>query len=585
VIHARKRAAAGDGVLRRALRSRPRAARWHALFIVAAILVAAVVVLAACGGGASTTTSTSASAAANTSPKPGGTFNFPLQANPVYLDPLQGNYESEGTQVQHQVFEGLMTYQLQKDGSMLAVPKIAESYDVNSNATVFTFHLKHGVMFQPPVSREVTAQDFVDEWNRVTNPANKSLTSYILAPIKGCNDSGYWSSKAGLTGVKALDKYTLQVTLRYPFAEFPQTLGHAVAAVAPVDYINKIGEKAFNLKPVGTGPYMVQDWIQNTAVDLVKNPDYWDKANAGYVDKIHMPVYTNTQTEWLAFQKGDLDYTMVPPGSVHAAENNPNVKNGTWTAKKWPALSTYFVYVNMSDKTVGYPAGQKGTILRQALAYSLDQKHVIDNVNEGVGIPATGIIPIGIPGYRPNQSPYTYDLAKAQALVKQYGSSVPTLQYWFNTDLGHQKIAEALQAGWKLAGINVQLSNFEWSTYLGKLLKGNQGAGDQLFRLGWIADYPSMDNFMQLFTSANSGTLSYTFYKNPQFDALVSKARETTDATQREDLYAQAEKMVLTDVACMPVYYYQDFRVTNNRIGGFVLDPMYFVDMWKIWVK
>lgn len=555
---------------------------WRAGFLVAAVLVVAALVLAACGSSGGTSTGGATGNAGQ--PKAGGTYNFALNANPVYLDPLQGNYESEGTQVQHQIFEGLMQYQIQTDGSMKAVPSIARSVDVNADATVFTFHLKKGVMFQPPVSREVTADDFIKEWNRVTDPKNKSLTSYILAPVKGCSDSGYWDNKTGLTGLKAIDPYTLQVTLRYPFAEFVQTLGHAVAAVAPVDYIDKIGEKAFNQKPVGTGPYMVESWVQNQSVDLVKNPDYWNKASAGYVDKIHMPVIQDSNTQWLAFQKGDIDFSVVPPGQLQTAANNANVKSGAWVAKKWPALSTYFIYVNMSDKVLGYPAGAKGTMLRQALAYSLDQTHVINNVKEGEDLPATGIIPVGIPGFRPDQSPYKYDLAKAQALLKQYGT-VPTLQLWFNTDLGHQKVCEALQAGWQQAGIPTTLNNYEWSTYLGKLLKGNSGAGDQLFRLGWIADYPSMDNFMQLFTSANSATLSYTFYKNPQFDALVSKARSTVDATARQDLYAQAEKMALTDIPVLPVYFYRDFRMMNNRVQGQVFDPMYFVDMWKVWVK
>ena len=141
--------------------------------------------------------------------------------------------------------------------------------------TVFTVKIKHGVMFGPPVNREVTAQDFVDSWNYNAEAANKSATTYIMAPIQGIDPNTLYAGKGGLTGVKALDKYTLQVTLRYPFAEFPATLVHPVLQVFPVDYAKKVGREAYFNHPVGgTGPYMVQSWVHNQSVTLVKNPNY-----------------------------------------------------------------------------------------------------------------------------------------------------------------------------------------------------------------------------------------------------------------------------------------------------------------------
>jgi peptide/nickel transport system substrate-binding protein/oligopeptide transport system substrate-binding protein len=551
-----------------------------ALALLLAAALVAVALLAACG---STDDQKSGSAQTGTEPQPGGTYNFPLGANPVYLDPLNGNYESEGTQVQHQVFEGLVQYVLQDDGGMKAEPKIAESFTVNDDATVFTFTIRKGVMFQPPVSREVTAQDVVDSWTRVTDPRNESLTSYILAPIEGCGDDGYQTDpQAGLTGVRAVDDSTLEVTLRYPFAEFPQTLGHAVAAVQPVDYVEKVGAKAFNRKPVGTGPYMLETWKANRSVDLVRSPGYWDKQNAGYVDRIHMPIISDLNTQWLEFKKGTIDFTPVPPGQVKAAENDPKVKSGDWVAKKWPSLSTYFIGFNMTDKVVGYSAGEKGALLREALTYVADRAALINIVNEGVPLEGTGIVPVGVPGYTPDQSPFKYDPEKAKELISQYGKA-PTLQYWYITDQVHQKNAEALQAGWKAAGVETELSNFEFGTFLDKLSKGDQG--DQLFASGWVADYPSMDNFLySLFQSDNSGPLGSTFYSNEKVDEMLVEARGLTDDSARQHLYAEIERVILADAPIIPIYYYRDFRVMSSRVQGQVLDPMYFVDMWKVWV-
>ena len=556
--------------------------RWAALLVLVVVLAFAMVALAACGGsdeGTGTTTDQG-------TPKPGGVLNYAMAANPPAIDAV-GVQENEGWQVAHNTLEGLVAYEQDDSGGMQAVPKIAESWEPNADATVWTFHLKKGVMFQAPVSREVVAQDFVDSWNRATDPANGSYTSYVLAPIKGADDGGYWDSKDGLTGVKAIDDYTLEVTLRYPFAEFVQTLGHPVASVTPVDYINEVGAKAFNRKPVGTGPFMVSEWKNNRFIRLVKNPNYWDKENAPYLDEVYMPIIPESSTQWLEFQKGTVDYCVVPPGQVSVAENMPKTKSGEWTAKKWPSLSTAFVGFNMNNPTVGASAGEAGKAIRVALWQSTDSQNGINVVGEGVPLPATGINPVGIPGYEPNLAPYSYDPEAAKTAVAAMGS-VPSLRYWYNTDEGHQKWAEVLQAGWKAAGFtDITLSNYEWGTYLDKLAKSEKGdaSSAQLFRMGWIADYPSLDNFLYpLFHSSQSATM-YTFYKNPAFDKLVVQARQTTDETQRRNLYHEAEKLMLTDAPIIPLYFYRDFRMNNNRLGGFVHDPMAQTHFWKMWVK
>ena len=552
--------------------------RWGGLLLAVAVLVVAAMLLAACGS--SDEGSSSGTATSEATPVAGGTYNYPLQANPVSIEPVNAQ-ESEGMQVAHQVFEGLAGYVMNDKGEMVAEPLIAESWDTTDSQT-WTFKLKQGVMYSAPVNREVKAQDFVDAWNYVTDPANQSYVSYILAPVEGCDDGGYQvDTKKGLTGVTAIDDYTLQVKLRYPFAEFPQTLGHTVAAAWPVDYAKEIGAKAFSQKPVGTGPYMVDSWKNNQSVTLVKNPDYWNQDAGGpYIDTINMPIYESSQTEWLEFQKGTIDYTVVPPGQVAAAENKPEVKSGDWTAKRWPSLAVYFIGINMTDDTLG-----QNQDLRIALAESADAQNVINIVNEGVSLPAGGYVPVGIPGYVPDQTPYPYNPDDAAAKVSAMGS-VPTLAYWYNTDEGHQKIGEVLQAGWQKAGIDVKLSNFEWGTFLDKLSKGNKGSGSQVFRMGWIADYPSMDNFLYpLFQSDQARTGSYTFYSNQQVDDWLLQARSTQDAQQRYDLYAQAEKQILTDMPAIPLYFYRDFRVTNNRIANFVHNPMGFTDMWTLWVK
>jgi oligopeptide transport system substrate-binding protein len=541
------------------------------VLVVVAVLVALSLVLVACGDDGTNDTGGTAAG----TPKPGGTYNYSLGAEPVNIEPLNAQ-ESEGIQVAHQCFWGLVRYEEQSDGSIEVKPAVAETWEANADASEWTFHLRKDATFAPPANRTITAKDFIYSWNRATDPANQSVVSYILSPIVGADDSGY--AAKGLTGISAPDDYTLVVKLRYSFAEFPMTLGHTVAAPVPQEIVEKEGNKKFGDKPVGNGPFMVQEWNHNKSITLVKNPNFWDKPNAGYVDTINMPIFSSENTMWLEFQKGTVDYTEVPSGQVQASMNMSQVKDGTWTAKKYPNLGVYFVGMNMKEPALG---GSDNLPLRQALYYATNSQAIINVVNEGVGLPGTGYVPVGISGYVPNQSPYGYDVDKSKELIGQLGT-VPTLGYWYNTESeGNQKIGEAVQADWADVGVKLELSGFEWGTFLSKLQEGKQ----QAFRMGWLADYPSMDNFLYpLFQSDQARTGSYTFYNNPDFDAKIQTARETVDETQRHQLYAEAEKMALTDIPAIPLYFYQDYRVTNNRVAGYNHNSMGFTDMWKVWV-
>ena len=565
--------------------------KWRGLVILAGVLIIAGLLLAACG---SSDEGGGASPSAAGTPKPGGTYNFGIGAEPVSIEPLN-TQESEGAQVNHQMFQGLYILQEQSDNiTVKAVPDLAESVEMNADGTVFTFKIKQGVMFGPPVDREVKAQDFVDSWNYCADAKNESATTYIIVPIKGIDpDTGY-AGKDGLTGVKALDDYTLEVTLRYPYPDFVQTLAHPITAVFPVDYAEKVGRKAYFNKPVGgTGPYMFQEWKHNQSITLVKNPNYWNTSNSvnsatpGYVDTIYFPIFQDVAVEWLAFQKGTIDFTSVPPGNSNAARNMPQTKSGEWTAEAYTSASVYFISMSMNKPTLG---GDANLPIRAALNYACDRNAVVNVVKEGDAIASDSIVPVWMPGFKAGLNPYPSDPAKAQPELDKFtaaGGTLPVdIPYWFNTGAGHDKIAQALIAGWTKAmpSLSFKLNGIETNSYWTQLGEPG-GKAPALFRMGWIADYPSMDNFIYLFTTEGGKYGSYSQYSNPEVDRLYEQARGTVDDQQRYSLYNQAEKLILTDAPCIPVYTYKDFRVTNNRIGGFNYNAMMLVDMWPVWVK
>ncbi len=165
-------------------------------------------------------------------------------------------------------------------------------------------------MFQAPVSREVTAQDFVDSWNRVTDPKNQSYVSYILAPIEGCDDGGYQvDPKKGLTGVTAIDPYTLQVKLRYPFAEFARRW----ATPWPRRPRSSTSTRSAPRRTARSPSAPARTWSSRGRTTRPSSSSRTrttgTRGRAGYVDNINMPIILESSTSWLEFQKGTIDYT------------------------------------------------------------------------------------------------------------------------------------------------------------------------------------------------------------------------------------------------------------------------------------
>ncbi len=149
----------------------------------------------------------------------------------------------------------------------------------------------------------------------------------MYAPIEGTDDNGV--AGQGALGVEAVDRYTVRFTLKHPFSEFPDTLGNPAFWVWPVDHLREVGRKAYAAHPVGTGPYRFLKRVPGTSVDLVRNSGWWDTSGGPYIDAIHYQVFDSVTSMMLAFQKGVVDWTLLPVGQVAAAQSLPQVKSGS----------------------------------------------------------------------------------------------------------------------------------------------------------------------------------------------------------------------------------------------------------------
>jgi peptide/nickel transport system substrate-binding protein/oligopeptide transport system substrate-binding protein len=507
---------------------------------------------------------TETSSAEAEEPKPGGIMRMHL-VEPVSLDP-PNCYESEGIQVIRQIWDGLFTYD---PNTLETVPKLCEKYEVSDDGLTYTFYIKKGVKFHS--GKELKAEDFVYSWTRAVLKETASYLAYHLSPIVGYDECQDGSSKE-LSGVKALDDYTLQVTLQYPYADFINTLGHVVFYPLNKESIENAGDKAGEM-PDGTGPFKFVKWEHDQNIELIRNDDYYGEKS--YLDGVKYVIIPEQETAFLEFQAGNLEYTEIPIGQSNATRSDPKWKDCVIIH---PILGLYYYGMNLNTAPF-----KDNLALREAINYAIDRQNICDTLNEGISTPATGFVPPGIPGFQENAMEFTYDpeMAKQKLAEAGYpnGEGLETLKLGYNTGAGHEAIAEAIQADLAEIGINMEIEGYEWGTMLEKAQKGEI----IFYRLGWLADYPTMDNFLYpLFYSKSAD--NYSGYSNPEVDKLLIEARSTIDQEQRIAKYREVEKLILKDAAFAPIYFYGTSRIVQPYVKGFILDAMENYDLSKVWL-
>ena len=244
----------------------------------------------------------------------------------------------------------------------------------------------------------------------------------------------------------------------------------------------------------------------------------------------------------------------------------------------------YFIGVTMNKPLLG---GDANLPIRAALNMAADREAVINIVNEGVSIPSDSIVPVAIPGYQAGNNPYPTDPADAQAKLDEFTGTLPTdIPFWFNSGAGHDKIAQALVAGWTKAmpSLTFKLSGIETNTYWTGLSE-NKAAGPVPHGLGRRLP---VDGQLHL-PVHHRGRLVRQLHLVQQHARSTSsssrRAPPSDVAAAQRPLQRRPRRLILADAPCVPVYTYRDARVTNNRIGGFNYNPFGLTDMWKVWVK
>ncbi len=493
---------------------------------------------------------------------------------PQALDP----HVTTGTpelNIQMALFEGLVGPHPE---TLEPLPAAAESWSVSADGLRYVFTIRDSARWSD--GAPVTARDFVAGWRRALSPAQAAPNAVLLHVIAGAAafNRGETADFAGV-GVRALDERRLEVTLAGPAPHFLSLLLHPVWYPVPSHRLGEgtaAGDRAGPwTRPesfVGNGPFVLSAWRPRQYVEARRNPLYWDAA-AVRLQAVRFHAIDEPAAEERAFLSGQLHVTdALPPARVAAYR-----RAGSPPLRIDPYLGTYYILPNLRSGPLADPR------VRRALSLAVDRAAVTERLLGAGQAPAGGFVPPAMPGYDAGIAP-VHDPAAARALLAEAGfpggRGLPRLEYLFNTSESHRQIAEALQAMWRRElGVDVQLVNMEWRSYLDRRTSGEF----QLARAVWIGDYLEPSTFLDLWTSGNPN--NWAGWSDPAYDALMAAARAAPDPAERMRLYAAAERRLIEQQVIIPLYHYVTVYLIDPAVRGWHANLLDWHPLKHVWLE
>jgi ABC-type oligopeptide transport system substrate-binding subunit len=503
----------------------------------------------------------------------GGTFQA---GPPEHLDPAL-NSVLDPYQVINAMYDGLTDIDVTDSENTRIVPHLAESYEPNEDATVWTFTIKEGLTFAD--GEPIVPSSFVRSWERAADLAGDY--SYLLNFIEGGAERLAGEADT-ISGVAADDEaMTLTVTLADPYANFDAVAGFQFFFPLPEAAV-EAGDDYENQLMVGNGPYTMESPRNDQEIVLVRNDGWAGDANGetwpGRPERITFRVFSDVDTTYNALEAGEVDTARIPPARQEEAQSN-------WgTTIESTQLASYHYLFNERDPRVG---GEENKLLREAISMAIDREAINASVYNGLRTTSTGITPPGIPGFAENLCEYcAYDPEGAQAAYDEWlaaGNEPETIPIQFNADSGHEPVVAIVIDNLSAIGIEAEADPRVTETYFTEL-----GDGACVFcRIGWVADYPTYDNFMYDQYHSDSLDLNNYGYINEDFDALIDEAKATTDADARAALFQDAERILLNDdVGVVPInWYLGDYAYDDEVLSGFTQNPLRLIPWEQITVE
>jgi ABC-type transport system substrate-binding protein len=469
------------------------------------------------------------------------------------LDPAIG-YDSVSWSFEGMLFNMLVDYD---DGTHI-VPELAESWDMSPDGRRFTFQLRTDVRFSS--GRPFGAADVKYSLERLLKPAIHSQGAEFFLDIEGAR--AYHAGDAGdVRGIVAAGN-RVEFTLGAPDPLFLHKLAMPFAAVVDREAVERAGDQDFSRQPVGTGPFMLEEWVYGQRLRLKRNP-YYFRPDRPYLDGVELIIGASDQLAWFKYQRGELDVAGIP-----SAEFSRVMADGRYRAVLLERTTLRTQYVGINCALAPFDRVE----VRRALNLAIDKQRLLELI-DGRGVIANAILPPDMPGADAARTPYPLDPAAARAALARAGLASGTEAIlWSTRDDGSMRIAQSIQQDLRGVGVTLRIKPVDFPALIEAIRHPGQVP---LFILGWEADFPDASNFLTvLLHSRSRDTNNHTFYSNPEVDRLLDEADATLDEPRRLELFRRAETLILADAPWVPLFHPVSFAVRHPRVRDYQLHPL-----------
>jgi peptide/nickel transport system substrate-binding protein len=504
------------------------------LISITAIIVLASTLLAACQPAPAAETTTTEVVAA-TSIKRGGTLTMGRDSEPLTFDPtIPGDNGSIYMIVQ--VLETLV--RADKIGSGVE-PALAESWDISEDGLVYTFHLRDARFSN---GSPVTAEDV--EYS-LTRAAVESGYAFLYEPIDT---------------IETVDDKTVKITLKYLYAPLLSTMSLYVGSIVP-KAVHEAAPEAFGDAPIGSGPFIVEEFTRGEQLVLAANPNYWEMGEDGqalpYLQKVVIRYVPESTTRVLGFRNNDFDLmNAVPLSEAESFESLEGV-----TLEVAPIYRLDYLYINHSKPPLD------SREFRLALNYATNREAILENVFFGYGEVPNSYMP-KMNFWNADVPLIPYDAAKARELLAQSGYNGEKIDIMsVSGDQMGKQIATMMQQNWAEVGIISEIREVEVGAEWTDLSEGNY-----MVSVNYItSDINDDDELAMIEVGVGDYNSFFSWYENPAVIDLLQQARETNDPAKRAELYGQIQEIV----------YYQDAYSIPFNFTPMVNCYYNYVKGWK----
>jgi oligopeptide transport system substrate-binding protein len=555
------------------------------------------------------------------------------------LDP-QSESDSASGAINDQIFDALLQYDYLARPAKLRPRTAVALPEISADGTVYTVRVKPGIFFTPHSvfggkPRELTAEDYAYSIKRLLDPRHKSQWLFLVeGKLRGGDEAMRLAKETGrfdydrpMEGLRVVDRYTLRITLANTDFSFGYVLAMPPTAAVAREIEEHYGQD-FAQHPVGTGPYLLKEWIRGSRVVLEANPGYREDLfdSEGGPDegsraiaarlrgqripiagRIEIYVVDEAQPRWLSFLNGQHDYIRPIPQefaelAMPGGELAPNLrKKGIYAVADEEAYTTYTTF-NLAPTVDGKRNDLGGytperVALRRAIGHAFRIDDMIAILDKHTSVRAQTPLPPAVAGHDPHFASPTleYSPAKAKALLDLYGfvdrdgdgyrenpdgsplsfdhASYPTVRERQRNELWKRSMDDV--------GIRITFNKVE---KLPELRSQARVGKVQSFSYGWIADYPDGENFLQLHWKGSIGQTNYAMFDLPEYNALYERSKLLPDGPERNALYAKMVKLILVYVPWLVETYKQETVLVqpwllNFRKHPFGHEPWRYLDV------